>query len=184
MLHGYDIKITDEDLNDSDKEEQKTDWTDPAFLFIRDFIYGVEGALYKRMQKTNELQKLKDENALPIGEQILGFYLSQVYSQFVGKTNALIVSNMTNIAQICNEKPLFMLILISKVIKVIYPEIPRNNFDIGNEKIYGQSVLNVLIAKKSYIVNELKESLKEMRESQKLKKDEINEMENKMKNIK
>mgnify|MGYP006873192786 CR=1 FL=1 len=136
------------------------------------------------MQKTNEFQKLKDENSLPVGKQLLEFYLSQVYSQFVGKTNALIVSNMTQIAQICNEKPLFMLILISKVINLIYPDIPRNNFDIGNEKQYGQSVLNVLVSKKSYIVKELKESLKEMRETQKLKKDEINEMENKMKNIK
>ena len=184
MLHGYDIKITDDDLNDSDKEENQIDWTDPAFLFIRDFVYGVEGALYKRMQKTNDLQKLKNENALPIGKQLLGFYLSQVYSQFVEKTNALVVANITKIGQICNEKPLFMLILISKVINVIYPEIPRNNFDVGNEKIYGQSVLNVLVSKKSYIVNELKESLKEMRESQKLKKDEINEMEKKMKNSK
>ena len=38
MLHGNDIKITDDDLNDSDKEEQKKDWTEDAFYYIRDFI--------------------------------------------------------------------------------------------------------------------------------------------------
>ena len=66
MLHGYDIKITDDDLNDSDKEDQKIDWTDVAFLFIRDFIYGIEGAVYKKASLKNEIKKLQTINGKPI----------------------------------------------------------------------------------------------------------------------
>ena len=47
MLHGYDIKITDDDLNDSDKEDS-IDWTEEAFSFINEVIFGIEKEVYKK----------------------------------------------------------------------------------------------------------------------------------------
>ena len=75
-----------------------------------------------------------------------------------------------------------MLILASKVIKIVYPRMPRTALDIDNEEKYKRSVLQVLMTMKDYIVNELKDSLKELKEAKKLKKNEINDFENKMKN--
>ena len=97
MLHGYDIKITDDDLNDSDKEDQKIDWTDEAFLFIRDFIYGIEGTAYKKASLKNEIKKLQTNEGVLIGATLLEFYLSQVYNQLVEKTNALSFLNLNNV---------------------------------------------------------------------------------------
>ena len=173
MLHGYDIKITDDDLNDSDKEEQKEDWTDESFLFVRDFIYGIEGTAYKKAASVNQIKKLKEPEGIEFGNKILEFYLTQVYTQLVEKTNSLIVSKFIKIGQICDEKPLFMLILASKVIKTVYPKMPRDKFDIENEEIYKKSVLQVLMMMKNFIVNELNQSLKELKEAKKLKKNEI-----------
>ena len=181
MLHGYDIKITDDDLNDSDKEEQKIDWTDEAFLFVRDFIYGIEDTVYKKASLKNEIKKLQTSDGILMGSSILEFYLSQVYNQLVEKTNALIVTKFVTIGNICDEKPLYMLVLVSKVIKIIYPKMPRSGLDIENEEKYKKSVLLVLTTMKNFITNELKDSLKELKEAKKMKKNEINDMENKMK---
>ena len=176
MLHGYDIKITDDDLNDSDKEEQKIDWTEEAFLFVRDFIYGIEGTAFKKASTINQLKKLKEPEGIEFGNKVLEFYLTQVYTQLVDKTNALIVSKFIKIGQICDEKPLFMLILVSKVIKSVYPKMERDKLNIENEEIYKKSVLVVLTMMKSFIVNELKESLKELKEAKKMKKDDIDKI--------
>ena len=176
MLHGYDIKITDDDLNDSDKEEQKIDWTEEAFLFVRDFIYGIEGTAFKKASTINQLKKLKEPEGIEFGNKVLEFYLTQVYTQLVDKTNALIVSKFIKIGQVCDEKPLFMLILVSKVIKSVYPKMERDKLNIENEEIYKKSVLVVLTMMKSFIVNELKESLKELKEAKKMKKDDIDKI--------
>ena len=176
MLHGYDIKITDDDLNDSDKEEQKIDWTEEAFLFVRDFIYGIEGTAFKKASTINQLKKLKEHEGIEFGNKVLEFYLTQVYTQLVDKTNALIVSKFIKIGQVCDEKPLFMLILVSKVIKSVYPKMERDKLNIENEEIYKKSVLVVLTMMKSFIVNELKESLKELKEAKKMKKDDIDKI--------
>ena len=176
MLHGYDIKITDDDLNDSDKEEQKIDWIEEAFLFVRDFIYGIEGTAFKKASTINQLKKLKEPEGIEFGNKVLEFYLTQVYTQLVDKTNALIVSKFIKIGQICDEKPLFMLILVSKVIKSVYPKMERDKLNIENEEIYKKSVLVVLTMMKSFIVNELKESLKELKEAKKMKKDDMDKI--------
>ena len=176
MLHGYDIKITDDDLNDSDKEEQKIDWTEEAFLFVRDFIYGIEGTAFKKASTINQLKKLKEPEGIEFGNKVLEFYLTQVYTQLVDKTNALIVSKFIKIGQVCDEKPLFMLILVSKVIKSVYPKMERDKLNIENEEIYKKSVLVVLTMMKSFIVNELKESLKELKEAKKMKKDDMDKI--------
>ena len=184
MLHGYDIKITDEDLNDSDKEEKKEDWTEEAYHFVKDFIYGVEGSAYKKAALNNEIKILKEEGGFVIGMKILEFYLGQVYNQLTQKTNPLIVSKFIRIGNICNEKPHFMLIIASKVIKTLYPRLPRAKFDIEDDKKYSQSVLQILISMRDLIISELKDSLKEFREAKKTKKTEIENMEDKMKNPK
>ncbi len=181
MLHGYDIKITDDDLNDSDKEDQKIDWTEDAYRFVRDFIYGIEGTVYKKALQSKDVKIVKENEGFQIGSNILEFYLSQVYNQLVQKTNALVVSTFIKMGNICDEKPLYMLILVSKVIKLVYPKMPRNNLNPDNEKNYGQSVLQTLFTMKNFIVNELKDSLKELKEEKKMKKNEIDSMEDKMK---
>ena len=180
-LHGYDIKITDDDLNDSDKEDQKIDWTEDGYKFVRDFIYGIEGNVYKKALQNKDVQKVKENEGFQIGSNILEFYLSQVYNQLVQKTNALIVTTFVKIGNICDEKPLYMLILVSKVIKIVYPKMPRSNLNPENDKVYGMSVLQTLFSMKSFIVNELKDSLKELKEAKKMKKNEIDNMENKLK---
>ena len=178
MLHGYDIKIPDEYLDDNDK---KIDWTESAFHFVKDFIYGIEGQAYKKAQQNKDTKKLKEKDGMLIGNSILEFYLSQVYNQLLQKTNPLIVTTFINIGNICDEKPIYMLILVSKVIKNVYPKMPRSNLDPENEKTYGQSVLQALFSMKNFIVNDLNDSLKELKEAKKMKKKEIDDMESQMK---
>ena len=178
MLHGYDIKITDDDLNDSDKEDKKENWTEDGFYFIRDFIYGIEGTLYQKASATKETKKLLEPNGLEISGKILEFYLSQIYHQLNQKTNPLIVTQFIKIGKICDEKPLFMLILTSKVIKNAYYNMPRKNLDIESEEKYKKSVLLTLMNMKDNIVKDLNDSLKELKEVKQIKKNEIEKMEN------
>ena len=83
MLHGYDIKITDDDLNDSDKEDQQNnDWTEEAFSFINEVIFGIEREVYKKGLENSEIKnKLKETGGMLIGSRLLEFYLTQVYRQ-------------------------------------------------------------------------------------------------------
>ena len=63
MLHGYDIKITDDDLNDSDKEDS-VDWTEEAFAFINDVIFGIEKEVYKKGMENEEIKKININNII------------------------------------------------------------------------------------------------------------------------
>ena len=73
MLHGYDIKITDDDLNDSDKEDQQNnDWTEEAFSFINEVIFGIEREVYKKGLENNEIKKkLQETSGMLIGSRLL-----------------------------------------------------------------------------------------------------------------
>ena len=170
MLHGYDIKITDDDLNDSDKEEKQIDWTEDGFYYIRDFIYGLQGALYQKVSAVNNLKALLEKDSILIGENLLQFYLSQTYIQLTQKTNPLIVQKFIKIGNICDEKPLSMLILISKVIRSAYTDMPRSKLNIENLDKFKNSVLQTLMTMKDNIVKELKDSLKELKEDKKMEK--------------
>ena len=182
MLHGYDIKITDEDLNDSDKEEQN-DWTEEAFSFINEVIFGIEREVYKKAQENSEIKsKLQETGGMLIGSRLLEFYLTQVYRQLVGKTNDVILGKFIKIGNICDEKPIFMLNLVSNVINKVYPMMPRSKLDLENETKYSQSVLMILMTMKNYIICDLKEYLKKLKDAKKtMKKEEIDIMEGKMK---
>ena len=182
MLHGYDIKITDDDLNDSDKEEQN-DWTEEAFSFINEVIFGIEREVYKKAQENSEIKsKLQETGGMLIGSRLLEFYLTQVYRQLVEKTNDVILGKFIKIGNICDEKPIFMLNLISNVINKVYPMMPRSKLNPENEKEYSQSVLQILLIMKNFIVSDLKDYLKKLKEAKKtMKKEELDIMEGKVK---
>ena len=83
---------------------------------------------------------------------------------------------------ICDEKPIFMLNLVSNVINKVYPMMPRSKLDPGDENKYSQSVLAVLLIMKNFIVSDLKDYLKKLKEAKKtLKKEEAEIMEGKIK---
>ena len=182
MLHGYDIKITDDDLNDSDKEESN-DWTEEAFLFINDVIFGIEKEVYKKGMENEEIKKkLQETGGMLIGSRLLEFYLTQVYRQLVEKSNDIILDKFIRMGKICDEKPIFMLNLVSNVINKVYPMMPRSKLDLENEMKYSQSVLMILMTMKNYIICDLKEYLKKLKDAKKtMKKEEIDIMEGKMK---
>ena len=182
MLHGYDIKITDDDLDDCDKESQ-TDWTEDAFAFINEVIFGIEREVYKKAQENSEIKsKLQETGGMLIGSRLLEFYLTQVYRQLVEKTNDVILGKFIKIGNICDEKPIFMLNLISNVINKVYPMMPRSKLNTENEKEYSQSVLQILLVMKNFIVSDLKDYLKKLKEAKKtMKKEELDVMEGKLK---
>ena len=182
MLHGYNIKITDDDLNDSDKEEQN-DWTEEAFSFINEVIFGIEREVYKKAQENSEIKsKLQETGGMLIGSRLLEFYLTQVYRQLVEKTNDVILGKFIKIGNICDEKPIFMLNLVSNVINKVYPMMPRSKLNPENEKEYSQSVLQILLIMKNFIVSDLKDYLKKLKEAKKtMKKEELDIMEGKVK---
>ena len=182
MLHGYDIKITDDDLNDSDKEESN-DWTEEAFIFINDVIFGIEKEVYKKGMENTEIKKtLNQTGGMLIGSRLLEFYLTQVYRQLVEKSNDIILEKFIKMGKICDEKPIFMLNLISNVINKVYPMMPRSKLNLDNDMKYRESVLGILMTMKNYIVNDLKEYLKKLKEAKKtMKKEELDIMEGKMK---
>ena len=181
MLHGYDIKITDDDLNDSDKEDS-IDWTEEAFVFINDVIFGIEKEVYKKGMENEEIKKkLQETGGMLIGSRLLEFYLTQVYRQLVEKSNDIILDKFIKMGKICDEKPIFMLNLVSNVINKVYPMMPRSKIDLENEMKYSQSVLMILMTMKNYIICDLKEYLKKLKEAKKtMKKEEIDIMEGKM----
>ena len=183
MLHGYDIKITDEDLNDSDKEDQPTDWTEEAFSFINEVIFGIEREVYKKGLENSEIKnKLKESSGMLIGSRLLEFYLTQVYRQLVEKSNDIVLARFIKMGQICDEKPIFMLNLVSNVINKVYPMMPRSKLNTENENKYNESVLQVLLVMKNYIVTDLKDYLKKLKEAKKnMKQEELDIMEGKMK---
>ena len=181
MLHGYDIKITDDDLNDSDKEES-TDWTEDAYSFINEVIFGIEKEVYKKGMENEEIKKtLKEKGGMLLGSRLLEFYLTQVYRQLVEKSNDIILDKFIKMGKICDEKPIFMLNLVSNVINKVYPMMPRSKLDLDNDIKYSQSVLGILMTMKNYIICDLKEYLKKLKEAKKaMKKEEIDIMEGKM----
>ena len=183
MLHGYDIKITDDDLNDSDKEEQKEDWTEEAFSFINEVIFGIEREVYKKAQENSEIKsKLQETSGMLIGSRLLEFYLTQVYRQLVEKSNDIILARFIKMGNICDEKPIFMLNLVSNVINKVYPMMPRSKLDPENENKYNQSVLQVLLIMKNFIISDLKDYLKKLKEAKKtMKQEDLDIMEGKMK---
>ena len=182
MLHGYDIKITDDDLNDSDKEESN-DWTEDAYSFINEVIFGIEKEVYKKGMENGEIKKtLNQTGGMLIGSRLLEFYLTQVYRQLVEKSNDLILEKFIKMGKICDEKPIFMLNLVSNVINKVYPMMPRSKLDLDNDVKYCQSVLGILMTMKNYIVNDLKEYLKKLKDAKKnMKKEDVDIMEGKMK---
>ena len=182
MLHGYNIKITDDDLNDSDKEES-TDWTEEAYSFINEVIFGIEKEVYKKGMENSEIKKtLNQTGGMLIGSRLLEFYLTQVYRQLVEKSNDIILEKFIKMGKICDEKPIFMLNLVSNVINKVYPMMPRSKLDLDNDIKYSQSVLGILMTMKNYIMNDLKEYLKKLKDAKKnMKKEELDIMEGKMK---
>ena len=182
MLHGYDIKITDDDLNDSDKEESN-DWTEDAYSFINEVIFGIEKEVYKKGMENSEIKKtLNQTGGMLVGSRLLEFYLTQVYRQLVEKSNDLILEKFIKMGKICDEKPIFMLNLVSNVINKVYPMMPRSKLDLDNDVKYCQSVLSILMTMKNYIVNDLKEYLKKLKDAKKnRKKEDVDIMEGKMK---
>ena len=183
MLHGYDIKITDDDLNDSDKEDQPNDWTEEAFSFINEVIFGIEREVYKKGQENSEIKsKLQETGGMLIGSRLLEFYLTQVYRQLIEKTNDIILAKFIKMGNICDEKPIFMLNLVSNVINKVYPMMPRSKLDLENEKKYAESVLQILLVMKNFIIGDLKDYLKKLKEAKKtMKKEDIDIMEGKIK---
>ena len=182
MLHGYDIKITDDDLNDSDKEESN-DWTEEAYSFINEVIFGIEKEVYKKGLENAEIKKtLNQTGGMLIGSRLLEFYLTQVYRQLVEKSNDIILEKFIKMGKICDEKPIFMLNLVSNVINKVYPMMPRSKLDLDNDIKYSQSVLGILMTMKNYIISDLKEYLKKLKDAKKnMKKEELDIMEGKMK---
>ena len=182
MLHGYDIKITDDDLNDSDKEESN-DWTEEAYSFINEVIFGIEKEVYKKGLENAEIKKtLNQTGGMLIGSRLLEFYLTQVYRQLVEKSNDIILEKFIKMGKICDEKPIFMLNLVSNVINKVYPMMPRSKLDLDNDIKYSQSILGILMTMKNYIISDLKEYLKKLKDAKKnMKKEELDIMEGKMK---
>lgn len=166
MLRGYDIKIPDELLDDEDKN----DWTEDGFGFISDVIFGIERQVYKEAQTKPAIKsKLKEMDAMLLGMRLIEFYLTQVYKQLVEKESDIIVEKFEKIGQSCDEKPLFMLNLLSNVINKCYPMMPRSKLDPSDEIKYNLSVGENINLMKKYIVTLMTEYLAKLKEAKKNK---------------
>ena len=175
MLHGYDIKITDDDLNDSDKEDQGDfgNWLDDAFAFITDVFIGVEREVYKAAEKNQKVKdKFKETEGMLVGMKFIEFYLNQVYRQLVEKLDPFIVETFVKMGQKTDEKPLFVLNLIANIINKVYPMMPRSKLDQSDEFKHIESVRQNLTLMKKYILNDLDDNLKKLKEAKKKKKAE------------
>ena len=134
------------------------------------------------MENAEIKKTLNQTGGMLVGSRLLEFYLTQVYRQLVEKSNDLILEKFIKMGKICDEKPIFMLNLVSNVINKVYPMMPRSKLDLDNDVKYCQSVLGILMTMKNYIVNDLKEYLKKLKDAKKnMKKEEVDIMEGKMK---
>ena len=166
-----------------DKSWSLSDARNRQFLFINDVIFGIEKEVYKKGTENEEIKKtLQTTGGMLIGSRLLEFYLTQVYRQLVEKSNDIILEKFIKMGKICDEKPIFILNLVSNVINKVYPMMPRSKLDLENETKYNQSVLMILMTMKNYIICDLKEYLKKLKDAKKtMKKEEIDIMEGKMK---
>ena len=102
MLHGYDIKITDDDLNDSDKEDKpNNDWTEEAFSFINEVIFGIEREVFKKGLENSEIMskcQLQNSNNIEISQNFNNSIASKANGQEF--TNSL---NNNEIMQLNNN---------------------------------------------------------------------------------
>ena len=177
MLHGYDIKITDDDLDECDKENKTANWTEEAFSFINEVIIGIEREVYTKSLENNDIKKgLKDTNGMLIGNRFLEYYLIQVYKQLSEKTDDIIVEKFNKLGTLCDEKPIFMLNLISNVLNKVYPMMPRSKLDPENKDKYTQSVIANLMLMKNYIMKDLEDYLKKVKEAKKNANKEENDI--------
>ena len=185
MLHGYDIKITDEDLNDSDKEEQGNEWLEDAFAFITDVFIGVEKEVYKQTEKNEKIkEKFKETEGMLVGMKFIEYYLNQVYRQLVEKLDPFIVETFVKLGEKTDEKPLFILNLIANIINKVYPMMPRSKLDQTNEFKHIESVRQNLQLMKKYIFNDLDDTLKKLKEEKKKKKKRRSRRKRKRRSIK
>ena len=172
MLHGYDIQIPDDMVDD---EGKKYDWCEDSFGFINDVIMGIEKEVYKQAQGNKSLKdNIKETNGMLVGMRLIEFYLIQVYKQLVDKESDIIVEKFTKIGEACDEKPVFMLNLITNVINKCYPMMPRSKLDPTDEEKYRASVAIVLQLMKKYIVTMLNEFLQKLKEAKKTVKAQEN----------
>ena len=171
MLHGYDIKIPPE-LLDSDDEDNgsKTAWSEDAYMFVNEVILVTECEVFKKSMDNATLKgKVKSTEGMLVGEKFIEFYLTQVYKQVADKESTVVVEKFEKYAQMCKQKPLFMLNLISNVIQKVHPMMERSKFDDSSFDNYKNSVAINLGIMKKYIINELETTLKKLEDVQKVK---------------
>ena len=171
MLHGYDIKIPPE-LLDSDDEDNgsKSAWSEDAYMFVNEVILVTECEVFKKAKDNVTLKgKIKSSEGMIVGEKFIEFYLTQVYKQVADKESTVVVEKFEKYAQMCRQKPLFMLNLISNVIQKVHPMMERSKFDDSSFDNYKNSVAINLGIMKKYIINELETTLKKLEEVQKVK---------------
>ena len=69
-----------------------------------------------------------------------------------------------------DEKPLFVLNLIANIINKVYPMMPRSKLDQSDEFKHIESVRQNLTLMKKYILNDLDDNLKKLKEAKKKKR--------------
>ena len=172
MLHGYDIKITDEDLNDSDKEDSviNNDWTEEAYQFISEVFYGIEKQIYKQaLSNPDIMKKIKETQGMLIGSRLIEFYLNQVYRGVVEKDDATMLEKFTKLGKMTDEKPIFILNLVSNIITKVYTMAPRSKLVPDSEESYLKSVQANNELMKKYILTELTNFLADLKKAKKQK---------------
>ena len=94
-------KKHNDDLDDCDKEGNN-DWTEEAYGFINEVIFGIEKEVYKKGMENAEIKKtLQQTGGMLIGSRLLEFYLTKVYRQLVEKSNDIKLDKFIRMGKIC-----------------------------------------------------------------------------------
>ena len=115
------------------------------------------------------MKKIKETQGMLIGSRLIEFYLNQVYRGVVEKDDATMLEKFTKLGKMTDEKPIFILNLVSNIITKVYTMAPRSKLVPDSEESYLKSVQANNELMKKYILTELTNFLADLKKDKKQK---------------
>lgn len=130
------------------------------FEFFQEVFIGIETKVYSMNKENNDLEKLKTNEGMLIGANILEYYLNQLYRALIEKQDEFILNKFQIYGDFMDLKPVFALNLCTNVIMKCYPMLPRKTLDTENEQKYIESLKSQTNLMKKYMLMRFDEDLK------------------------
>ena len=155
------------DYKESELEQKVYEFIQEVFLGIETKVFGMISGedskdLSTEMQNSNnsDLNDLKTQKAMLYGANLLEFYLNELYKNLVDKSDDFIYKKFEDLGQLVEIHPVYVLNVITNVIMKAYPLCPRSKLVIESKEKYIDSVKEIVLVMKKYMMTLFNEDLK------------------------